>query len=394
MLSALNRFTCPVCVGLLLACLASASALAKDVEVKPTYRLWIVIGIEGQDVRLAVDMCAEQTVLLRSEAERLKLKIEGPPADTVAGPGETIVSTALDVHVQLGEQQVVTNIAVVEDPPYSDIVGAVGWSWLKQTRFVINWDAQQIQFLGGDDDLGQGLEGFTAFGLSDQVPLAAISLGGEKDGLVYLDTGSFAGVAVSDARWASFRKQHPQAPKTLQAQYDASAGVIATEIMWADRYDLGKLTLRATTLESCTRGHAALPGFQAILGISAMFNLHWVVDGPGGQVLIRPVPEIRTPFDYNRAGAVFLPKGPGDDTLVARVVEGGPAYVAGVRDGDALLAIGDLDVTRWRTDPKVLPLSRFWWQPAGNRLELKLRSGGRSKLAAVTLRDLFPRADP
>ena len=60
-----------------------------------------------------------------------------------------------------------------------------------------------------------------------------------------------------------------------------------------------------------------------------------------------------------------------------------------VRNGDVLLRIGNLDVTKWRTDPTVLPLSRFWEQPAGTRLDLTLRRGEQVLKINVPLRDIL-----
>jgi C-terminal processing protease CtpA/Prc len=76
--------------------------------------------------------------------------------------------------------------------------------------------------------------------------------------------------------------------------------------------------------------------------------------------------------------------------LVAHVIQGSPAYEAGVRDGDVLLRIGDLDVTKWRTDPRVLPLSRFWSGPAGTILHLGLKRNGQGLDVEVALQNIFP----
>ncbi len=62
---------------------------------------------------------------------------------------------------------------------------------------------------------------------------------------------------------------------------------------------------------------------------------------------------------------------------MADVADESPAYEAGIRNDDVLLKIGELDATKWRTDPKVLPLSRFWNSPAGTKLELTLKRGDR-----------------
>ena len=94
-------------------------------------------------------------------------------------------------------------------------------------------------------------------------------------------------------------------------------------------------------------------------------------------------------YEHNRLGAVFVPFQPNTDALVALVVDRGPAQEAGIRNGDVLLKIGELDVTRWRTDPAVLPLSRFWEQPAGTHLELTLMRGEEKLLITVRLREIL-----
>jgi hypothetical protein len=299
----------------------------------PVNRLWMVIQIQGQDVRLPVDLGASRTFLLRSEARRLGLRIEEAAADVVAGPGEVVLATAKDVEISLDDQKATTDLAVVDDPPYSDVVGAVGWDWLSQVPFVIHWVAREISFAPGD--YSQGLEGFRSYRLSKQVPIAAIALDAEDKELVYLDTGSFGGAALSGARWARFLQEHPRAVRTLHAQ-SGTDGLSVSQIAWAGTLLLGALELHDTLVESCSPGQAALPGFLALLGNAALNQFHLVVDGPGAQVLLRPNPDRPAPGDYNRAGVVFLPRGPADDSLVAHVVAGGPAQEAGLRDGDVL----------------------------------------------------------
>jgi len=76
-------------------------------------------------------------------------------------------------------------------------------------------------------------------------------------------------------------------------------------------------------------------------------------------------------------------------SLVGHVVKSGPAYAAGIRDGDILLRINNVDATKWRTDPGVMPLSRFWDQPAGAELNLELMRGGKKIGVSVTLQEIF-----
>ena len=58
---------------------------------------------------------------------------------------------------------------------------------------------------------------------------------------------------------------------------------------------------------------------------------------------------------------------------MACVVDGSPAYQAGIRNGDILLKIDEKDVTQWRTDGKAN--SPFRTLPAGTRVQLTLKRG-------------------
>ena len=85
-------------------------------------------------------------------------------------------------------------------------------------------------------------------------------------------------------------------------------------------------------------------------------------------------------YEHNRLGAVFAPRDMEAADLIAHVMDGSPAYEAGVRSGDVLQKVGDLDVTKWRTDPTVLPLS----QKAGSR-----QRGDRTITASAVLRQIL-----
>ena len=88
---------------------------------------------------------------------------------------------------------------------------------------------------------------------------------------------------------------------------------------------------------------------------------------------------------------MFVPGGSKGADLVAHVADGSPAQKVGIRSGDLLLKIDELDVTKWRTDPAVLPLNRFWSRPAGTKRRLTLQRDGQQFDVTVELQDiLFP----
>ena len=136
----------------------------------------------------------------------------------------------------------------------------------------------------------------------------------------------------------------------------------------------------------------AIMGYEATLCLFALTRLDVIVDGPAGRVYIQARRNPNTRYNYNRIGAVFTPRQITGGDLLARVIEGTPAYEAGVRDGDILLKIGDLDATQWQTDPRIRPLSRFWNQPAGTKVRLECRRGERLLNVGIELKELFPEA--
>jgi len=161
------------------------------------------------------------------------------------------------------------------------------------------------------------------------------------------------------------------------------------EEAWANKLGLGALVLNGVPVTEAIPLASIAPRFRASLGLVALKRLDVVIDGKGGVAYLRPKHTAPPAYDHNRLGAVFVPDDPGSDGLTARVADGSPAQEAGIRSGDLLLKIGEVNVTNWRNDPTVLPLSRFWERPAGTTLELTLSREGKTFKAAPTLRDIL-----
>jgi hypothetical protein len=197
--------------------------------------------------------------------------------------------------------------------------------------------------------------------------------------------------------WREWRIDHANAPTTLDAYYMPAAGLVVKEQTWASELNLGGLLLTGIPVMEANPAEVALGSaeFQASLGLAALKRLDFVVDGKQGLAYIRVKRSPPPPFEHNRLGAVFVPRDPRAQDLVASVVDGTPAAKAGIRNGDVLLKLNDLDVTKWRTDPAILPLSRFWARPAGTRLNLTLRRGEETLKITVALRQILaPVAEP
>ena len=127
---------------------------------------------------------------------------------------------------------------------------------------------------------------------------------------------------------------------------------------WAEELCLGRLTIRQVPIRKGDPAVEAMLGhdYEATLGLYALGRLAMVVDAKRHKIYLKT--DAAAPpamdYNYNRLGAVFVPKDPNSNDLVAHVVQGSPAYDAGIRNDDILLRVNEMDATKWRTDPRVL----------------------------------------
>ena len=166
--------------------------------------------------------------------------------------------------------------------------------------------------------------------------------------VVAVDTGSDLGVKLLPQKWREWKAAHPQQPTTLNAYYMPGAGLVAKEESWAGKLSFGYMVLTDVPVMEANVAEVGIggSGYEGTLGLAALKRLDFIVDGRQGIAYARarktPVP----PYEHNRLGVVFVPQESRSDELVAQVVDGSPAYEAGIRNGDVLLKIGELDVTK------------------------------------------------
>jgi len=200
---------------------------------------------------------------------------------------------------------------------------------------------------------------------------------------VGIDTGDAGGVGLTPALWREWRAQHPEAPMTLNASVTVK-GYDVEEVAWAKELRLGSLVLTDVPVYQT---HLA-PNYMASLGMYAVTRMNLAIDVKNNSIYLNPVHTTPLPYSANRAGVVFIPRDAKQDDLVAHVLEGTPAYEAGIRNNDLLLKIGEQDVTHWRTNPT--GFSPNWFgQPAGTKIELTLKRGATLFKATVTLRNIL-----
>lgn len=378
-----RRILSNVVLALLLS-LAPSVAHAED-------RLPLDAKINNQPVRLAFDTGAEYPVLFRGAAERLGLKISKAwDKDQPLAPGKVPMDRAEECILDFGYGPQKSTFGVVDMPGGlpADIDGVISWNVF--TNFVIELDAEKPGW-GFLADLPTNLNGWAKWKLvPDSVYLEFECSNGKESAKIGIDTGDSGGVALGPQRWRKWSAERADKTATISADVYPLDGMVIRQVLRARKITIGGLDLVdvpvtvALSSAGVGWGHC-----DAVLGLHVFKQLKLLVDAKHGSLYTKPIRLSTGEYKYNRLGAVFVPIDlERTDDLIAHVVRDSPAYRAGIRDGDVLLKIGILNVTVWRTDPYILPLGRFWSQPAGTKQKLVLKRGGQQYETAVTLEEL------
>jgi len=374
--------------GLLILALyfcVATSSIADD-------RLLVEAKVNGKAVLLAFDTGTEVTTLFRQAARRLDLEVTDPSPDVKIEPGKVALGSTEECLFQVGDSMIRTRLRVFDAPQYLkwNVDGFLGWADAKNTILWISADRKKLSALSAlPDDMGL----WAKWDLGQDSPILAITLpiAPGAEGTILIDTGSPYGVALSPKQWKKWRDEHRACPLTLAAAYFPAIGLRVYEQSWADNLAFGRFSItNVPVMPAPPVWERAFTNYQATLGLFALTRMDVIIDGKNAAIYTRPNPRPASRYEYNRLGAVFVPAVTKSDELVAHVAENSSAQEAGIRNGDVLRRIGDLDVTKWRTDSRVLPLARFWSRPAGTELELTLMRNGRPVNVVVVLKEIFP----
>ena len=356
--------------------------------------------INGQSVYLAIDTGAEYPCLFSPTVKRLGLSVTAPRTPPILSPGTVPfnLSEECTLSIEGFDGQYKTRFAVVELPPTASstsLGGVIGWYVLKDNIMQVDADKRRLRGLKKlPEDIGTWSKYPISHCQNFQVLLIKVSGTSEKEEVVLIDTGSPLGVSLNSRLWEDWSGKQKDSPFTLMSYYTPAVGLKVYKEYWADQLAIGSFTISGVPVanESIVF-EQAIPGLVANFGLFALSRFDVIIDGPAGHFYVRQKENPTSKYKYNRAGAVFVPKDPQSIPLIAHVVKDGPAYQVGIRDGDLLIKIADLDVTKWQTDPNVLPLSRFWEQAAGTKLQLSLTRDDKPYTATVELKEIFPQGE-
>jgi hypothetical protein len=357
-------------------------------------RIWVDARVNNATVRLVLDTGAARSVLFRDTAKRLGLKVFETTPDSAVEPGKVTIHRTEACSVTLGlvkYDRIAWGVIDIPPPLQTALHGVLGWDFIRQGILEIDWDRGLVGFR---PEVPSRAAGWTKWKVREDAEALIVELAGEdtETVAVLLDTGAPNGVSFGAELWREWNARHEKASSTLHGVYSPGYGLHVEPVQWAKKLRLGALEIEGMPVGFT--GHPMLASWRcgAAVGLYGMSRFNLVIDGPGRTVHVSPRPKFAWKSGYNRLGAVFIPEDLRSSALNAHVAPGSPAERAGIRAGDRLLKIGDLDVTVWQTDPQVLPLSRFWWRPAGTELVLTIARGPEQRLVTVKLEDIFPDA--
>ena len=364
-------------LALVLWCLQTTASLADD------ERIWLDGKINGKPVRLVFDTGASHSALLPKTAERLGLKVNPLTSRVRTADGITGISEDCDLTVWNRSARV--KFYTFEIPAFLGKVAGDGvYSWELMRSNIIEIDAEALT-AKPLDQVPKDTAAWTKVAVVESSPILTLEIPGQL-WTIAVDTGSHHGVTLVSQQWREWKEAHTNAPLTLNASYSPSGGVAVREEAWAEKLAFGALMLNGVPVHQASPIESARG--QPIFGLASLKRLDFIIDGKRGAAYVRPK---RTPppaYKHNRLGAEFVPRHSQSDDFIAHVVEGGPAQVAGMRNGDILLKVGDRDMRNWRKDPDVLR-ERLCELPAGTKLDYTLKRGEETLKISVLLKDIL-----
>jgi len=356
-------------------------------------RILIDAQVNGQNVCLCFDTGAEHTLLFEKTAKRLNLRFTLPSENKSIEPGRVRMGLSEECRFTLGRESIVCRMPVFE-PPFSlpldlEYEGFLAWANIWNVILYIDANSQKLAPL---PELPQDTHLWNRWYLDRKLRFLTIKIPQTTgaEGTILIDTGSPFGVHLNTELWNNWHSVHEEQPCTLNAYYSPSEGIRIHKECWAEKLPFGHLSVtNVPVMQSSSVKDRFFENYMATFGMFALRQLDIIVDGKQATVYTRRNSVSRSEYEYNRLGAAFVPNDMDCNDLIAHVIEEGPAYKAGLRDGDILLRVNDHDVTEWRKNPQV-KVSSYWSRPAGTKHELVMMRDGQTLEITVQLNEIFP----
>ena len=204
------------------------------------------------------------------------------------------------------------------------------------------------------------------------------------EGSFLVDTGTSPGLIIG-ARTRSDLDLNSKYRPSLQTISDwGLGGAVRTQLTRANLFEIGDIKIYDPVLRLSLQKAGTLASSYGRIGYGLLSRFDITFDRPRSRIIFERNSDFGRRDTYDRSGMWIGPDG--RFFKVVDVVAGGPADAAGVKRGDTILAIDGVS-----TANLVLPVERgeLERRPVGTKLALLLKTGDRSRIVVVTLRDLL-----
>lgn len=335
-------------------------------------------------------------ILTADAAKKMGLQTSGQGVITGSGPGSMSSSYTKVGDTALGD-------AHVRDLPFSvmpfaygfyergegrePIAGILGLEIFERFAVTFDYDRGEVQLQPFD----HGQAPATAEGnvltlrFTDDVPLTMAQQDGHN-GIFQIDTGN-SGYVLTYPQWAERNGIAPRYASGAPMPTGGVGGLFTAHIAHAHTFILGKQPLDdvVTMLTRADAGGAGNPSEAGNIGqdVLSRFNLHF--DYRRQQMVLMPRANTRATH-YATAGIRVIKKQAQPDRFqVLDVMPGSPAALAGLKQGDAIVAAnGKAASTLSSYDLRAISSG----QPEDTPLTLKLADG---RVLEMKMRDIAPR---
>jgi hypothetical protein len=276
-----------------------------------------------------------------------------------------------------------------------DLDGFIGWPGMKSTI----WNFQLADKLYGEcaEIPSEVIATWTKLLISEQNGTLSLNFPPETKGIrrIIVDTGNSEGIMLMPDHWRDWRNSNPDAPLTLEGDHIPGQSIGVIPESWASEFFLGELLIKDVPISKADAAYVqqAEPGEKVIaIGLAALARLELFLDPQNQVAYCRPSPSPAPPFPHNRMGVVFVPKKGTTEQLIATVAPGGPAALAGLRDGDVLLKVDQNEIAEWRTHPAEREAISGRISPGTKRLYSVRRNDAVVEVAVIAKDILVPRS--
>ena len=339
----------------------------------------IVTGtLLGERVRVLIDTGSAATVVDAAVAQRLGLKPAG--SRSVRGDtGSVTLGAGGDLEFQVGGAKLATDRYLVTDfrPIFGADPGAphliLGVDALRDDVLEIDFPARRLAIWPrAAFQPGKDAERFAVARSARGQLSIPIAFEGKAPVAAVLDLGSSNPLTVSPALAEAQGLLNGR--KVSSAATGGVDGISISRTVSVATLQLGQGQLKDVPCEVLAKTDATLA--PAKLGLPVLERYGFALDVTGGTLWLRPAPRLLTaPFQRDLSGLGLAVEA--DRLRVVHVAVGGPAALAGWREGESITAVNGAPI-----GPDYLAggLARWRYGPAGGKVLLTLADGSKRTL--------------